>query len=282
MLTASNYFPYRPEMHLATERDYKSFPEYDSNAYRDRQEGSFNPVNPVSPSYLNYVRNMGTMTPARKPQMGIAASHHRRTLSNASPNNTTNVCYPPEDIGQNYQYGRINQLTKRLTSTPPINNHSNRMRGYENIPFTRTSELTQNFIPSTSTEYQSCIDRPDSLPFDLGNSTTKQLRSSLRKYSNSSPRFGGNNISNFVQQQSAMMQKSSPTKTTPSDSLTSDDSSYLSAKEGSISSQSRVRFSPETLLDDVSNFATTSTPLKRLSRAQRHSISDMLAPNSSS
>lgn len=269
ILASSNYFPYRPEMHLATERDYKSFPEYDTNAYREQRDAYFNAA---GSSYLNYVRNMGTMTPARKPQMGIAASHHRRTLSNVSPNNLNNA-YPShekDEITSNYQYGRINQLTKRLAATPPIN-HTNRMRAYENIPFTRSTE--QNFIPSTSTEYASVIDRPDSLPFDL---TNTKLRSSLRKYSNPSPRFG--NGSGFP----TMMQKTSPTKTTPSDSLTSDDSSYLSAKDSSISSQSRVRFSPETLLDEPSNTTTATTPLKRLSRAQRHSISDMLAPNTSS
>jgi hypothetical protein len=41
----------------------------------------------------------------------------------------------------------------------------------------------------------------------------------------------------------------STTNPTPPGSLTSDDSSYLSARDNSISSHSRVRFSPEILLD---------------------------------
>lgn len=279
-------------MHLATERDYKSFPDYDTNAYREQRDAYLNNV--TDSGYLNYVRNMGTMTPARKPQMGIAASHHRRTLSNiSSPNNNVNPspCYPPADKDEcppsNYQYGRINQLTKRLTSISPINHTPNRMRTYENIPFNRPSDQmpTNAFIPSASSEYQSCIvDRPDSLAFDMANGT--KLRSSLRKYSNSSPRFANNSsLSNFpLTQQSAIMHKTSPTKTTPSDSLTSDDSSYLSAKDSSISSQSRVRFSPETLLlDEPSSMMTMATASnKRLSRSQRHSISDMLAPETNS
>lgn len=219
------------------------------------------------------------MTPARKPQMGVAASHHRRTLSSIS----ANVGFQqvePDDSFSSYQYGRINQNPNRLPSTSPIN-YTNRMRSYENVPFSRTNDHASSSYMSTasaamSNEFNKSnhFERPDSLPFEIA--ANAKLRSSIRKYSNPSPRFGGS---------SAVPHKNSPTKTTPSDSLTSDDSSYLSAKEGSISSQSRVRFSPETLLEDaVVNSTTTSvsTPLRRLSRSQRHSISDMLAPSTSS
>lgn len=277
LFTGSNYFPYRPEAHLAYERDYKSYPEYETSAYHEYREPY---QNPTSPSYLNYVRNMGTMTPARKPQMGIAASHHRRTLSSIS----ANVGFQhvePDDSLPNYQYGRINPKSNRLSSTSPIN-YTNRMRSYENVPFSRSNDLpATSYMSTTSTvmpsEFKSNhFERPDSLPFEVG--TNAKLRSSLRKYSNPSPRFGGSSMQ-------TVPHKNSPTKTTPSDSLTSDDSSYLSAKEGSISSQSRVRFSPETFLEDavVVNSATSvSTPIRRLSRSQRHSISDMLAPNTTS
>lgn len=228
---------------------------------------------------------MGTMTPARKPQMGIAATHHRRTLSNVS----SNVGYQTTEIDEtkpNYQYGRINQIPNRLQSTSP-SNYTNRMRSYENVPFTRAHDVSSGYLnPSTTAnEYKPTqFERPDSLPFEVN--TNVKLRSSLRKYSNPSPRFGASSLPLQLQQQqqtqSAIPHKTSPTKTTPSDSLTSDDSSYLSAREGSISSQSRVRFSPETLLDQPTNVAPVSTPLRRLSRSQRHSISDMLAPNQSS
>lgn len=224
------------------------------------------------------------MTPARKPQMGIAASNHRRTLSSIS----ANVGYQqvePDDSLPGYQYGRLNQKPNRLTSTSPSRiNYTHRMRSYENVPFTRSHDVAPSYITTTSTANElksNQFDRPDSLPFELG--ANVKLRSSLRKYSNSSPRFGGS--SGTMQQQQSVSHKNNSNKTTPSDSLTSDDSSYLSAKEGSISSQSResrVRFSPETLLEQTINSSSVSTPLRRLSRSQRHSISDMLAPSTSS
>lgn len=219
--------------------------------------------------------------------MGVSASHHRRTLSNVSATSSNvNPGFQLENDEQpsTHKYGKINQI--RHASMSPIN-QPNRIRVYENIGFARNAEFQPNYVNSSSnTEFHSSFDRPDSLPFD--NSSGTKLRSSLRKYSNPSPRFAnGNNITQF-QPQTAQHKATTPTKATPPDSLTSDDSSYLSAKDGSISSQSRVRFSPETLLDQPSNNSVTasqavgSTPLRRLSRSQRHSISDMLAPNNSS
>lgn len=279
-IVGSNYFPHRPEVNLAYERDYKSFPDYGTSAYHEYREPY---CNPTSPSYLNYVRNMGTMTPARKPQMGVAASHHRRTLSSIS----ANLGYQhvePDDSLPNYQYGRINQKPNRLNSTSPSRiNYTHRMRSYENVPFTRSHDVAPSYVSPTSQNTANELksnqfERPDSLPFELG--ANAKLRSSLRKYSNPSPRFGNSSMQS--QQQQSHSHKNNSTKTTPSDSLTSDDSSYLSAREGSISSQSRVRFSPETLLEQSPNIASVSTPLRRLSRSQRHSISDMLAPSTSS
>lgn len=190
--------------------------------------------------------------------MGISASHHRRTLS-------SNINYPQvehEEASPSYQYGRTTKM--------PISsiNYTSRMRSYENVPLPRPH----------SNEHHS-----DNLPFDMSKNT--KLRSSLRKYSNPSPHFGTSSlITQQQQQQQQQLTKphnTSPTKT-PSDSLTSDDSSYLSAREGSISSQSRVRFSPDILLDQSAIATSVNTPLRRLSRSQRHSISDMLAPSPSS
>lgn len=82
------------------------------------------------------------------------------------------------------------------------------------------------------------VDRPGTLGLGLELGVTK-LRSSLKKYNSqktSGSRSGGSSGGG------------TPTNPTPPDSLTSDDSSYLSAKDSS-SSHSRVRFSPETLLD---------------------------------
>lgn len=58
-ISDSNYFPYRPETNLAFERDYKSYPEYETNAFHENRDLF---VNSPSPTYLNYVRNIATMT----------------------------------------------------------------------------------------------------------------------------------------------------------------------------------------------------------------------------
>lgn len=215
--------------------------------------------------------------------MGIAASHHRRTLSSASYQQVE-----LDEVKPNYQYGRINQMPSRKTSTSPINYATTRMRSYENVPFARPHDNSHTFLNTSTNEHNSTqFERPDSLPFDIGAST--KLRSSLRKYSSPSPRGTSSFISQTQQQQQqqqlAIQHKSSPTKT-PSDSLTSDDSSYLSARDGSnlsISNLSKksIRFSPETLLEQPPSSASVNTPLRRLSRSQRHSISDMLAPGTS-
>uniref|UniRef100_A0A1B0A161 mitogen-activated protein kinase kinase kinase n=1 Tax=Glossina pallidipes TaxID=7398 RepID=A0A1B0A161_GLOPL len=99
-------------------------------------------------------------------------------------------------------------------------------------------------------------ERPDSLPFDQSQlafttGAGTKLRSSLKKYNS-----GNYKTPNGAPPSTA---GSTPTNPTPPDSLTSDDSSYLSAKEGSISSHSRVRFSPEAYLDASPGTGTTTT-----------------------
>lgn len=84
------------------------------------------------------------------------------------------------------------------------------------------------FSRQNSYESTNSNERPNTL--ETTGSTTK-LRSSLKR-NNYQTGSGGN----------------TPTNPTPPDSLASDDSSYVSAKE-SNSSVSRVRFSPETLID---------------------------------
>lgn len=272
---------------MAFERDYKSFPEYETSAFQENRKQLYTGQ---SPSYLNYVRNMGTMTPSRKPpQMGLAASHHRRTHSHVSSMSSNANSMGSSHTGESdglqsfdYHYNRLQQMANRLTLTPPEAPPTNRMRAYENVPFTRYNEVVPAFnnFPNAETakvDYHSTYDRPDSLPFDLG--ANAKMRSSLRKYSNASLRSANNcQIATPPMQLPAHASKSSPTKTTPSDSLASDDSSYLSAKEGSLSSQSRVRFSPDAILEHTANGSPINGPIRRLSRSQRHSITDMLAP----
>lgn len=298
MFQGSNYFPYRPDTNTDFDRDYKSFPEYETTALYEARKQFL--TSNQSPVYLNYLRNMGTMTPSRKPpQMGLAATHHRRTHSNVSgiSSNLSSIDSSHNDSDGlqsfDYHYNRLQQMTNRLELTPP-KAPTNRIRTYDNVPFTRYNEIpTYNFMnteaKSTNYDYQNTYNRPDSLPFDL--SANSKLRSSLRKYSNSSVRSDiigqasapqTNPFTTTNQMQQGHISKISPTKTTPSDSLTSDDSSYLSAKEGSLSSQSRVRFSPDAVLDQSVAGSCLNGSIRRLSRSQRHSINDMLAPAASS
>jgi len=70
---------------------------------------------------------------------------------------------------------------------------------------------------------------------------------------------------------------SSPTNPTPPDSLTSDDSSYMSARDSSATSMStaRVRFSPVTLLDlpTQGQHQDSTVPLQASSPSSRRSSS---------
>lgn len=171
----------------------------------------------------------------RVPQMGISAGGHRRTLSGVSTtssNMNSGFRTNPDDIPAIYQFNlNINN----------ISNHESRMRVYENVPYTPQHIVTSPYHhPQQIVEYHPQPERPATLSFESGAQT--KLRSSLKRYGNcnirSSSASGGGNSGGGT-----------PTNPTPPDSLTSDDSSYLSAKDGSVSSQSRVRFSPETLLD---------------------------------
>ena len=158
-------------------------------------------------------------------------------------------------------------------------------------------------------------ERPASLPFDpnalsLAANVGTKLRSSLKKYnnyktpngnaplngapnSNTTTNTGTNaNKTNNVTTANSGTANSTPTNPTPPDSYTSDDSSYLSAKEGSISSHSRVRFSPEAYLDASpggggggNNASSTSSAHKSLAlysrRLSRRNTADISGSSTS-
>lgn len=279
----SNYFPYRPEVNLAFERDYKSYPEYSCDAtYYEHRE--YYPATTYNYPRIGAAANVSN---TRKPQMGISASNHRRTHSNistASSNINPGFQLEHDELNTVYDYKKLNQMP----TLPPQSPATNRLRVYENVPFIH-NDLSLNYFPTTSNTEFTTIDRPDSLPFD--NHSNTKLRSSLKKYTNTTIRTTlnyavGSNGSNVAQHQRVV----TPTNPTPPDSLTSDDSSYLSAKDGSISSHSRVRFSPEAIHDQSSaqgqmilmptspQIQSLATPIRRLSRP-RHSISDSLSPS---
>lgn len=211
--------------------------------------------------------------------MGIAAGH-RRTLSNissTSSNINQGFRLDNDDIDSIYSIKNLNLHCGRNTTPdhhqyqhhhpPPSHPHSpqilnaspsaspgafNRTRDYENLTyFQRHQQNTfypqqQQFQQQGNEISHNHYERPISLGFEHGSQT--KLRSSLKKYhtSGNSSNTNQTHTSNGAKLSSGA---GTPTNPTPPDSLTSDDSSYLSAKDSSVSSQSRVRFSPETLLD---------------------------------
>jgi hypothetical protein len=217
---------------------------------------------------LELTNSSGSRTPkSRVPAMGVSATSHRRTLSNVS--NTSNInqsfCIDNDMVVHHndndiqpmsaYSFNNLNitnnKLNLGLTATGnethnlllhntivagnASTNNINRMRDYEKLPnyFGRQilDSSAYGSLNQTKNEInQYHYERPLNFEHEYGSSTYSKVRSSLKKYSHT-PNNTRNN-----------------SETTPPDSL-SDDSSYLSAKDGSsISSQSRVRFSPETSL----------------------------------
>ncbi|XP_059482536.1 mitogen-activated protein kinase kinase kinase 10-like isoform X2 [Neocloeon triangulifer] len=196
-----------------------------------------NPSSSVSSSSTN------PRTPSR------LFSGHRRTpsnVSNASSTNTSssnvNPSFRLEDEDSQY-------------STP------SRSRHFEPAP---PSEYTPYYLRQNSAPLDS--DRPGTLEL-----SGQRLRSQLRKYSN----YGSSSASKPPSGWGSGA--GTPTNPTPPDSLTSEDSSYVSAKE---STSSRVRFlnnmGSETLLDVPVPTVDSTVPLQasalrnmRLSLSQR-------------
>lgn len=222
---------------MAYERDCKSYPDYSTEHPRYHPEYGYEQPRP-----------------ARVPQMGIAAGH-RRTLSNISSQSNINQAFrsEPDELTSLYDFSHLNLSdTQRRTERPsagPVNNlqypNVNRIRDYENLPFHQQNH--HNYpsgsqpMPPTSAHNsydQSVLNSPNNLAFEHGGLLEQthgnKLRSSLKKYSTSSQKINTCNSD-----------AGTPTNPTPPDSLTSDDSSYLSAKESISSQQSRVRFSPD-------------------------------------
>lgn len=262
-VTGSNYFPYRPEVNLAFERDYKSYPEYAydrANHYRHERTG------------WDYLSNTGIARPPTN--FGAVGTGHRRQFSNISTSSNVNPGFHLEsdELDSIYQLGKLN--------IEPNRTMGNRMHVYENVP---QRKLSQNYPEYVNSGFGSSVlqaDRPMSLPFDQNCGT--KLRSSLKKYGTQTrPSAGSASAKNG----------GTPTNPTPADSgsLTSDDSSYLSAREGSISSQSRVRFSPDAVpeqpnLGPNTSDASAYQPInfRRMSRTRNSGGSDMLSPSTHS
>ncbi|XP_055644405.1 mitogen-activated protein kinase kinase kinase 11-like isoform X2 [Toxorhynchites rutilus septentrionalis] len=257
----SHYFPYRPEINFAFERDTKSYggePVYEDHHYD-------------SASYHDYAYENSSncrFNAQRVPAMGVSAAGHRRTLSNVSATasniNQGFLLDHDDDVAlvddtvynfnQFYISNNQNEIKVSEVSFIP-----NRMREYENISSYFKDRQSSLNVGHFSNEFINISnhERPVSLGLEHGGIPSSEsgsqvkLRSSLKKYNTQPQQQQHQSQSKYSTGSSAGCGTPITTNPTPPDSLTSDDSSYLSAKDNSssISSQSRVRFTPELLMN---------------------------------
>ncbi|XP_038212824.1 mitogen-activated protein kinase kinase kinase 11-like [Zerene cesonia] len=146
----------------------------------------------------------------REPTPDYRPFTHRRTPSNSSTSNSHPEEFSPSRQFQKYPKNREDYRSPK-TEYPRKNDYS---------------------LPRDFYREQAEVERPANLGLELA---PTKLRSSLKKYKKSSASGGSSG-------------GGTPTNPTPPDSLTSEtDSSYVSARDASSGSQSRVRFSPETM-----------------------------------
>ncbi|XP_058117236.1 mitogen-activated protein kinase kinase kinase 11-like [Anopheles coustani] len=306
----SHYFPYRPEINFAFERETKSYggePVYEDHHYDSASYHDYAYEGPSGPGSSGR-----TSTVTRVPAMGISATGHRRTHSSASGtmhsgSNINQGFHMEGDDGIGPTSRLLDDTTYQLadlylsgtggggdTSGRPQSSGTtkildgpgfqatSRMHQYENVPnFFRRQLSLQAHYPSShggqgahlSSEFITGMEQEPERPYTVlglehggeGGALSRpqtKLRSSLKKYvqqgavlvaSGAHSKYVGANDGGGASSLSYGRTHSAPNATnpTPPDSLTSDDSSYLSAKDNSssISSQSRVRFTPEIILD---------------------------------
>lgn len=227
----------------------------------------------------------------RVPTMGVTATGHRRTLSNISNNSNSIVNQGFRLDSDDIIDSTVNnlsslQLNSNFYTSMENNffpqNQPSRVE-YENLP--NNYFLKRQFVPTELSSQNLNLNNTNQFinerPISLGtldhsrsrssiSSTSSfqsnpRLRSSLKKYNSQQQNSGPGSSSTIIigagdsfglQQPDNYKSHSGnsgevSTNPTPPESITSDDSSYLSAKDnGSISSiQSRVHFGPEILLD---------------------------------
>lgn len=202
--------------------------------------------------------------------------HHRRTSSNVSNTSTSSQ----SNINPTFQ---LEDESEYLPYSPTNYYHHQRLSS--NIGYSSSSSHDYN---NSSSQYLTRQNSHDSNPNTSDNGSSRpsnlevvgRLRSSLKKSNYSYNSSNKNNSGSGT-----------PTNPTPPDSLTSEDSSYVSAKDSQIS-MSRVRFSPVTfdrgdvqqreqhrdgIIDQTGQDVITS-PLqssRRTSRNRKPSISDL-------
>ncbi|KAK9891653.1 hypothetical protein WA026_015621 [Henosepilachna vigintioctopunctata] len=231
--------PYRPENFA-----YTHFVDQTYGGYSSEYSGTNTTMYGYGTDYAydnpsSISSHSGSRTPQRLP-----IHNHKRTPSNVSNASSTNIS--GSNVNPNFR------LEDELTHAP-----SNLIRrpvydyDYNHFPRQNSHEV--------SFERPSNFERPTTLDTTTGYT---KLRSSLKRnnFQASQGHSGGN----------------TPTNPTPPDSLTSDDSSYVSAKD-SNSSVTRVRFSPTTLIDlPLPGQAQDNTPPLQIRRTRpRPSLAEM-------
>lgn len=187
-------------------------------------------------------------TPQRMPVMGTRTYQHRRTLSNVSHCSNANRGF---HVSLDDDAGAASELEYRfnsLTMEPYLVPFNNRLEAGEPQPAQIPNRM---HLYENISAYQHLQNSNAQAPASEHNTPSHMLKT---------PRYANqNNIltisSDFGNPQASTNNKNSstgctPTHSTPQDSFTSDDSSYLSARDGvpSMSSQNR-RFSPDNFLD---------------------------------
>jgi len=215
---------------------------------------------------------------SRTPVMGTRTYHHRRTLSNVSPSQYSNRGYPlgyiidddsPHHSSLDYRFNNLNIVGNReplqFHSVPYSCNNSDssnvhqipdRMRLYENVSHfqhhlqqhqqqqSSSLPVSQNQTPIKSPPQQQ---QQHQHQFIKTSSITNSERRQMFFNSEAMDKESEQQVeSNVGASKISGSTGCTPTHSTPHDSF-SDDSSYLSA----LSSQNRVRFSPENFLTDT-------------------------------
>lgn len=249
-------------------------------------------------SYLDLPPPPPPKTPIRTPVMGTRTYQHRRTLSNASSQYSGRAApvdygeaINPADLDHRFNNFNISGVIDReplqFHSVPYSCNHpdntnihpvSDRIRLYENVSHFQhhlhdhpspsvSSNASHNQTPIKTTYIETTTHNQD---YVKTNAMTNSMRREM--FFNSEPNPVSENThqcsttngtenhptnetitSNFSTTKISGSTGCTPTHSTPQDSF-SDDSSYLSA----LSSQNRVRFSPDNFLMDNNAFSPTS------------------------
>ena len=227
-------------------------------------------------------------TPIRTPVMGTRTYQHRRTLSNASSQYSSRgvqVDYSevnPAELDYRFNSfnisGAIEREPLQFHSVPYSCNHSDntnvhpvpdRMRLYENLSHFQhqlkdspsgSLNASHNQIPIKTTYIETTAQNQD---FMKTTAMANSIRGEMFLNNESNPQNTTNELDDHQTNETITGTFSTtkisgstgctPTHSTPQDSF-SDDSSYLSA----LSSQNRVRFSPDNFLTDVNAFSPTS------------------------